>query len=114
MLTDDSPRGHLHRNRSDILHYWHAGSALRYWLLKPTGQLEHVMLGPDLASGEHLQLLVPGGWWKATELVGGDFGLLSEAVCPGFEFADMELASFAVISTVHPRHAAALRRFRSC
>lgn len=111
MLTDDSPIGRMHRNRSAIMHYWHAGSALRYRLLKPDGELQHIELGPDLMRGQQLQMLVPGGWWKATELVDGEFGLLSEAVCPGFDFADMQLANFADINATYPQHAAALRRF---
>ncbi|MBA1331613.1 cupin, partial [Candidatus Endoriftia persephone str. Guaymas] len=32
LLTDDAPVGHLHRNRSNILHYFHAGAPLRYTL----------------------------------------------------------------------------------
>ncbi len=110
MLTDDNPAGHLHRNHSDIMHYWHAGGALRYWLITPDGELRNTVLGPDLAAGEQLQLLVPGGWWKATELVSGGFGLLSEAVSPGFDFADMTLARFADIVAAFPQHAAALRK----
>ena len=111
LLTDDNPIGRLHRNRSAIMHYWHAGSALRYHLLKPDGELQHIELGPDLRRGQQLQMLVPGGWWKATELIDGEFGLISEAVCPGFDYVDMQLASFADISATYPQHAAALRRF---
>lgn len=110
MLTDDNPTGHLHRNHSDIMHYWHAGGALRYSLITADGELRNTVLGPDLAAGEQLQLLVPGGWWKATELVRGEFGLLSEAVSPGFDFADMTLARFADIAAF-PQHAMALRKF---
>jgi len=111
LLTDDSPIGRLHRNRSAIMHYWHAGSALRYHLLKPDGELQQIELGPDLLRGQQLQMLVPGGWWKATELIDGEFGLLSEAVCPGFDFADMQLANFADINAAYPQHAGALKRF---
>lgn len=91
MLTDDKPIGHFHRNQSDIIHYWHAGEALCYWLIDPDGQLTKTELGP--AGDQQLQLLVPGGFWKATQLKQGEFGLLSEAVCPGFDFSDMQLAS---------------------
>lgn len=116
MLTADQPRGRLHRNRSDILHYWHAGGALRYWLVKPDGELVQVVLGPDLANGQQLQLLVPGGWWKATELVAEaaglpDYGLLSEAVCPGFDFADMTLGTAADIAATLPQHLHVLMPF---
>ncbi|MET0380141.1 MAG: cupin domain-containing protein [Spongiibacteraceae bacterium] len=113
MLTADHPRGRLHRNRSDILHYWHAGGALRYWLVKPDGELVQAVLGPDLANAQQLQLLVPGGWWKATELIAGteDYGLLSEAVCPGFDFADMTLATTADIAATLPQHLDTLQPF---
>lgn len=111
LLTDDAPRGRLHRNRSDILHFWHLGGALRYWLVDPQGALTQVVLGPDLGAGQQLQLLVPGGWWKATELIDGEFGLLSEAVAPGFDFADMTLASVAEIAATLPQHLDRLRPF---
>ncbi len=92
MLTDDSPIGHFHRNRSDIIHYWHAGSPMRYWLIDRAGHLSTAVLGPDLTAGQQLQLHVPGGYWKASRLESGEFGLLSEAVSPGFDFNDMQLA----------------------
>ncbi len=44
MLTDDSPIGYFHRNQSDIIHYWHAGEALRYWLIDPLGNLSSPIL----------------------------------------------------------------------
>ncbi len=93
MLTDDSPIGYFHRNQSDIVHYWHSGAALTYYLIDPLGQFSTQRLGPDIAAGENLQMTVPGGYWKATLLSGGEYGLLSEAVSPGFDYADMSLAS---------------------
>jgi predicted cupin superfamily sugar epimerase len=104
LLTRQSPVGHLHRNRSDILHCWQLGSPLRYWLLSPVGELRQVMLGPDLEAGQQLQLLVPGGWWKGTELVAGEFGLLTEAVCPGFDPRDHEFAEAEALRAAWPAH----------
>jgi hypothetical protein len=103
MLTDDSPIGYLHRNKSDIVHYFHGGSPLTYWLLHPDGRLERSLLGSDLAQGQRLQLLVPGGCWKATELESGEYGLLSEAVAPGFDYADMELATPESVQSLFPQ-----------
>ena len=37
-------------------------------------------------------LLVPKNCWKAVILEEGEFGLLGEAVAPGFEYQDMEIA----------------------
>ncbi len=91
MLTDDSPIGTLHRNKSDILHYHHQGSSINYLIIKPSGQYEELTLGPSLAKGEVPQLLVKGGDWKLARLSSGEYGLLSEAVSPGFEYEDNEL-----------------------
>ncbi|MBX3358967.1 MAG: cupin domain-containing protein [Phycisphaeraceae bacterium] len=93
LLTEDRPIGRLHRNRSDIVHYFHGGSPLTYILVSPEGVLETRTLGRDPSRLESLQLVVPGGTWKATHLHAGRFGLLSEVVAPGFDMRDRELAS---------------------
>lgn len=88
LLSADQPLGRMHCNRSDIVHYYHGEGRLRYTLIRDDGQIEQHILGRDLAAGEQLQLTVPGGWWKASELLDGDYGLISEAVCPGFDYSD--------------------------
>ena len=103
MLTDDSPIGYLHKNKSDIIHYFHGGSPLSYLIIHPDGNLERRMLGTDLDQGQQLQLIVHGGCWKATELVSGEFGLISEAVSPGFDYEDMELAEAETIKNQFPQ-----------
>jgi len=102
MLTDDSRIGYLHRNKSDILHYFQGGSPLTYIIISSNGNLEKKMLGADLDKGQQLQLLVRSGFWKATELTTGEFGLVSEAVSPGFEYEDMELAERKIIRNLFP------------
>lgn len=92
LLTDDRPVDHLHKNQSDIMHYFQAGSAITYLLVSPSGRLDKVKLGLNFANGEVGQLLVPGGYWKAAVLEAGEFGLLGEAVAPGFDYRDMEIA----------------------
>ena len=102
MLTDDRPIGLLHKNKSDIIHYFQGGSPLTYIIITPDGTLEKSLLGADLDKGQQLQLIVRGGCWKATELAIGEFGLVSEAVSPGFEYEDMELAEGSVIKELFP------------
>lgn len=102
LLTDDSPVGYFHRNRSDIVHYWQAGSSLTYYLINDRGELSSTVLGPDLNAGQQLQLVVPGQTWKATVLDEGEFGLLSEAVTPGFDYDDMELATVSRLINAFP------------
>ncbi|MCI5218365.1 MAG: cupin domain-containing protein [Candidatus Electrothrix sp. LOE2] len=102
MLTQDNPGGFLHRNKSDILHYHHLGAPIKYTLISPDGVLSEKILGPDIAHGETLQLLVPGGWWKASRICDGDYALISEAVSPGFEYADNEIATEELVQQLFP------------
>jgi hypothetical protein len=110
LLTEDSPVGHWHRNQSDIMHYFHLGTPLQYWLICPLGNLSQITLGAELGAGQQLQLLVPGGYWKATELNTGEYGLLSEAVCPEFDTRDCELANAEQLCALFPQHRAIIQR----
>ncbi|MEM6406343.1 MAG: cupin domain-containing protein [Pseudomonadota bacterium] len=92
LLTTTEPIGHWHKNRSDIIHCFHIGSPLTYWLIDPQGRLSQCQLGTDWTQGQQLQLQVPGGYWKATELEQGDYALISEVVVPGFDDRDMVFA----------------------
>ncbi len=102
LLTDERPIGRFHKNRSDIMHYFHLGAPMTYLTISPTGDLEQFILGPDLAAGHHLQKLVKGGYWKASFLASGEFGLLSEAVAPGFDYADMEIGEQGLLQKQFP------------
>ncbi|MGE7955862.1 cupin domain-containing protein [Pseudomonas sp. NPDC089530] len=106
LLTGDSPIGQFHLNQSDILHYFHLGDALEYVLLYPDGTLKTLVMGSDVRAGQYLQLHVPGGVWKASRLLPGvaGYGLISEAVCPGFDYADMQLGDRERLSTLFPQH----------
>jgi len=92
LLCDAQPIGYMHQNESDILHCYQLGGAMEYVLLDGNGELETVLLGPDLDNGQVLQLLVPGGVWKASRLITQGFSLISELVVPGFNYADNTLA----------------------
>jgi predicted cupin superfamily sugar epimerase len=46
--------------------------------------------------------LVKGGYWKASILEKGEFGLLSEAVTPGFVYDDMTIAKPDMLQTQFP------------
>ncbi len=104
LLTDDSPKGYLHKNKSDILHYFQQGSPIKYTLVSPQGNFQQVIMGNALQCSQKLQLLVPGGYWKATELLEGEYALISEAVFPGFEYEDMQMASHKQMQQDLPDH----------
>ena len=79
--------------------------------MHPDGRLETVLLGPDPSKGHRLQLAVTGGTWKASSLEEGDYGLISEAVAPGFEYTDMTLGRREELLKLFPRHESLIRRF---
>ncbi len=102
LLTDDRPIDHLHKNKSHIMHYFQAGSPITYLLVDLEGNLSKVKLGLNVSQGEVPQLLVPSGHWKAAVLESGEYGLLGEAVAPGFDFRDMAIAQAADIRAQFP------------
>ena len=113
LLAAESPIGHFHLNQSDIVHYFHLGDPITYYLLNPTGELETTVMGSDVRRGQVLQLTVPGGVWKASEIPSNGshgFGLISEAVTPGFEYDDMTLGYRDVLVAQFPQHDTLVKR----
>lgn len=98
LLESAAPRGIPHRNRSDIVHFHEGGGRLRYLTLTPDGVLGDQIIGP----GHERQVTVPGGVWKATELLDGEWGLVGEAVSPGFDYRDREIADRATLERAAP------------
>ncbi|NEP44965.1 MAG: cupin domain-containing protein [Okeania sp. SIO2H7] len=92
LLTSDRPTDFFHKNISDVVHYFHWGSPLTYMIIHPDGKFEKIKLGMDINAGEVPQLTVKGGCWKAATLLNGEYGLLGEAVAPGFDYRDMQIA----------------------
>ncbi|MEO0409016.1 MAG: cupin domain-containing protein, partial [Cyanobacteria bacterium P01_A01_bin.135] len=88
--------------------YFHAGASITYLLVDPEGNLHKTKLGPNLEQGEVLQLLVPGGYWKAAALETGEYGLLGEAVAPGFDYRDMAIATEDALRRQFPDQFASL------
>jgi purine nucleoside permease/predicted cupin superfamily sugar epimerase len=107
LLSAKSPIGHFHMNQSDIMHYFHTGDAITYYMLYPDGSMQTTVLGPDPTQGHQMQMMVKGGTWKASKIsLNGKYGygLIGEAVAPGFEYADMQLGKTAVLSKQFPQH----------
>ncbi|GAA5914062.1 hypothetical protein JCM8208_005933 [Rhodotorula glutinis] len=94
-------QGTFHLNKSTTYHLHHQGRAA-YTLIRPARdggkpEVRRAVVGSDAARGEVRQLVVEGGWWKASripdeDLVEGEEDrtgcLISEVVVPGFSFDD--------------------------
>lgn len=83
-----------HVVRSDELWLWHRGGplALRFGgTAGEPGEVREVILGPEVAAGQHPQVLVPGGVWQSAAPASGTEVLVSCVVSPGFDFADFRM-----------------------
>jgi purine nucleoside permease/predicted cupin superfamily sugar epimerase len=116
LLTAESPIGHFHMNRSDIMHYFHMGDPITYYMINTDGSLQKTILGPDPTQGHQMQMMVKGGSWKASKTSTDGkygYGLIGEAVAPGFEYADMQLGKKAMLLKQFPKHAQLIEELSS-
>jgi hypothetical protein len=81
-------------HRIDAVEIWHyyAGAALTLQIANDGCAPHTIALGPDVATGERPQAIVPSGAWQTAETT-GDWTLVGCTVAPGFEFANFELAT---------------------
>src|SRR3984885_10436835 len=84
----------MHVLASDEIFHFYLGDPVEMLQLLPDGSSAVFTLGPDLAAGQHVQLVVPAGVWQGTRLLAdGEVALLGCTVTPGFDFADYRNAS---------------------
>lgn len=85
---------HSHWHRVDATEVWlyHAGAPLILSRsASDNGPATDHILGPDLATGQSPQIIVPISHWQAARST-GDWTLVSCTVSPGFDFAGFTLA----------------------
>jgi predicted cupin superfamily sugar epimerase len=82
---------HWHRVDADELWLWQAGAPLALGIAPEGAAPVTHLLGPDLATGQALQVLVPRFCWQGAVSQGG-WTLVSCVVAPAFHFAGFELA----------------------
>jgi uncharacterized protein len=109
-LLEPGTFSEMHVLASDELFHFYLGDPVEMLQLWPHGRSEIIILGPNLAAGQHVQLLVPAGVWQGTRLIGdGKIALLGCSVVPGFDFADYISGSFAELAARWPQEAARVR-----
>ena len=114
LLSAQSPVGHFHLNRSDIMHVFVAGDPITYHLIDAdSGEYRQVVLGDDILKGQTPTMMVKGGTWKASEVPAdgqAGYGLITEVVSPGFDYADMTLGKRALLGAEFPQHLDVIER----
>ena len=90
LITPDSFSA-LHRLPGDEIFHHYLGEPVEMLMLRPSGAHEIVRIGPNIPAGERPQVVVPGGVWQGSRLVGREgFALLGCTMAPGFDYADYQ------------------------
>jgi uncharacterized protein len=109
MVTPDAPV-RLHRIRNDQLYHYYLGDPLEVFLLHADGTTERVIVGPDLRSGQCVQLLIPGNTFHTARLIGRRHWFLGASTeWPGVVPADVEIGDLDALAGKYPAVASDLR-----
>lgn len=85
-----------HQVRSAELWLWHAGGPLQLRLAgageRPAADVDEILLGTGLESGQVPQAVVPAGTWQCARPAATAEVLVTCVVSPGFDFADFRMA----------------------
>jgi predicted cupin superfamily sugar epimerase len=109
-LLEPGTFSEMHMLVSDEIFHFYLGDPVEMLQLHPDGGSAVFTLGPDLAAGQHVQLVVPAGVWQGTRLIGdGKLALLGCTVTPGFDFADYHSATADELIEKWPKEASRIR-----
>jgi len=110
-LLEEGGFSEMHVLVSDEIFHFYYGDPVEMLQLLPDGGSTVYTLGPDLAAGHHVQLVVPAGVWQGTRLIGGGkVALLGCTVTPGFDFADYRNGTRAELTAGWPAEAERIKK----
>jgi len=105
-LLEPGTFSELHRLASDEIFHFYLGDPIEMLQLHPDGSARTVVLGNDLATEQHPQLVVPKYVWQGSRLLpGGKVALLGCTVSPGFDYADYEAGHAEPLMRDYPQYA---------
>jgi len=112
LTADPDSFSALHKLRSDEVYHFYLGDPVELFLLNEPGELQQIILGQDLFSGQQVQHVVPRDVWQASRLVaGGSYALLGTTMAPGYEAADYIHADADTIRQLCPDESETLLEF---
>lgn len=102
---------HLHRLRGDELYHFYMGDPVELTELLPDGGVRTTVLGGDIAGGEVVQHLVPGGNWQGSCLKeGGEWALLGTTMSPAYTVEEYEHGDAGELLKLYPSAAEEIAR----
>jgi uncharacterized protein len=100
-----------HRIKNEQLYHYYLGDPLEVFLLHSGGNVERVVVGPDIRSGQRVQLLIPGNTFHTARLLGqGEWFLGASTEWPGVvPTEDVEIGNVDQLATEYPSVADQIR-----
>jgi predicted cupin superfamily sugar epimerase len=100
-----------HRIRNDQLYHYYLGDPLEVFLLHAGGTADRLIVGPDIAAGHRVQILIPGDTFHTARLLGeGEWFLGGSTEWPGVEpTKDVEIGNVEKLAEAHPAVAEEIR-----
>jgi uncharacterized protein len=109
MVTPSAPV-RLHRIRNDQFYHYYLGDPLELFLLHSDGTTDRIIVGPDLRSGQRVQLLIPGNTFHTARLIGRRRWFLGASTeWPGVVPTDVEIGDLDALAGKYPAVATELR-----
>lgn len=110
LVTPEAPV-RPHRIRNDQLYHYYLGDPLEVFVLHSDFPAERVVVGPDIAGGERVQLLIPGNTFHTARLLGtGEWFLGGSTEWPGVvPTEDVEIGDADKLGAEHPEFAGDIR-----
>lgn len=99
----------MHRLDAPEVWHWYAGAPVRMLHLLGDGRAEEHTLGPDVAAGQHPQLVVPAGVWQGSSSTGA-WTLGGCTMAPPFTWEGFELGRAADLAARWPAAAVRIRQ----
>jgi uncharacterized protein len=97
----------LHKLKATEVYHYYMGGRVELSLIDESGDLSTVVLGPRIAEGDQLQVVVEKNVWQGCRILPTDdsqWALVGTTVSPGFEFEDFTLAERADLAAKFPLH----------
>ncbi|MGB5849316.1 MAG: cupin domain-containing protein [Ignavibacteriaceae bacterium] len=104
-LLEGNQVSNFHRLKSDEQWHFYDGSSIALYVIDERGNLNKILLGRNVESGESLQTVIKQNSWFAAELSDKtSFALIGCTVTPGFDFSDFELSKRIDLIEAFPQY----------
>src|SRR4029079_13779507 len=113
MMSPARPPVKLHRIKNNQLYHHYLGDPIEVLMLHDDGTHSFATVGPDIASGQQVQLFIPGNTFHTARIIGAKRWFLGASTeWPGVvPTEDVELGNADQLCASHPDVAAEIHSF---